>query len=105
MDDYVAFARARKLRIVQIFETHVHADHMSGCRRLTARTGATIAISTHAHVRYPSTALYDGAAFSINNVTVQTLATPGHSPDSLTYCIRDPESGNETILTGDCLFV
>jgi glyoxylase-like metal-dependent hydrolase (beta-lactamase superfamily II)/rhodanese-related sulfurtransferase len=105
VDDYVGLARERGLRIVQIFETHVHADHVSGCRRLAARTGATIAIGAAAHVGYPATALHDGAAFSIGGVSIRAVETPGHSPDSLSFLLRDAETGQEHLLTGDCLFV
>lgn len=103
---YLGLARQQDLQITHIFETHVHADHVSGATRLAARTGATILLHRDAVVTYSHRSLDDGEEIVVGPVTFQVIHTPGHSLDSMSLLIRDKD-GNAPprLLSGDTLFV
>lgn len=104
VEDYLAAARSEGLRIVAIFETHPHADFVSGHLELTRRTGAPIYVSHKAPVAYPHRALRDGEGVMVGSLEVVAIETPGHSPDSMSFLVR--EGGNPvSVFTGDTLFV
>ncbi len=100
-------ARERGMRIEAILSTHVHADHRSGERALSAATGAPIYYHKNANLDFPFTALDDGTEISLGNVIIRALHTPGHTPESACYLVTDLSRGNEPwmALTGDTLFV
>jgi hydroxyacylglutathione hydrolase len=96
------------MRIEAIVNTHVHADHRSGERRLRdAAGGATIYLHADAGVQYPFSPLPDGAEISLGNVSVRALHTPGHTPDSVSLLVTDHSRAADPwmVLTGDTLFV
>ncbi|HEX6475744.1 MAG TPA: molybdopterin-dependent oxidoreductase [Acidimicrobiales bacterium] len=105
--EYLEEAAARSLRIERVIETHVHADFLSGHLELAAETGADICYGEAASVDFDIEALRDGERISLGDVTLQVLATPGHTPESI--CIVVYEHGEDTVpygvLTGDTLFV
>src|SRR6187551_2998974 len=104
VDDYIAEAEQNGLRIVAIFNSHPHADFASGFRELAERTGAKVYVSRHAPATYERVAARDGERIKIGSLEVELLETPGHSPDSLSFLVR--ESGQPVaIFTGDLLFV
>jgi len=104
VDDYLADAEREGLRIVAIFNSHPHADFASGFRELAQRTGAKTYVSHLAPAKYERVAAKDGERIHVGSVEVELLETPGHSPDSLSFLVR--ESGRpEAIFTGDLLFV
>ena len=107
VDEYVALARRKGLVVTDIFETHVHADHVSGNQALAAKCGARIRIHPAAEAAYPHTPVEDGNEVSIGAVSLKILHTPGHTPDSIALLVTDLSRGGEPwfVLTGDTLFV
>jgi hydroxyacylglutathione hydrolase len=83
IDPYLRIAEDHDLRIARIFETHNHADHLSGRGRLSAATGATIHISCDAGVDYEHDALSDGDRRELGGVRITALAAPGHRPEHM----------------------
>src|SRR5580700_2380810 len=81
VDDYLETAEREKLRIVAIFETHPHADFVSGHLELAERTGAPIYISHRAPAAYPHKSASDGDVVRVGSLEIRCLETPGHSPD------------------------
>jgi glyoxylase-like metal-dependent hydrolase (beta-lactamase superfamily II) len=108
IDRYLAFADERGLRIQRVFLTHFHADFIAGHLELRDRTGATIYLGAAAKAEYPFTPLADGAIVQFGQVRLQALATPGHTPESISMTVYDlARSDTEpyAVLTGDTLFV
>jgi len=104
---YLKAAETHGLKIKHIFETHLHADFVSGHIELAARTGATIHISAKAEAAFPHAALQDGTETKIGNVRIQALETPGHTPEGMCLVITDEEKSSQpwAVLTGDTLFI
>jgi rhodanese-related sulfurtransferase/glyoxylase-like metal-dependent hydrolase (beta-lactamase superfamily II) len=108
IEQYLAFAREHDLRITHVFLTHLHADFIAGHLELRERTGATICLGAAAHVEYPFLAMHDGAAIDLGRTRIQTLETPGHTPESISPLLFDLDRDNTApyaVLTGDTLFV
>jgi glyoxylase-like metal-dependent hydrolase (beta-lactamase superfamily II) len=106
VDVYLEQAASEGLTIERIIETHVHADFLSGHLELAARTGAVISYGVGAGVEFPIAELRDGERLSLGDVTLEVLATPGHTPESI--CIVVYEHRDDVpygVLTGDTLFV
>ena len=105
--EYLEEAASHGLTIERVIETHIHADFLSGHLELAARTGATISYGAGATVEFPIETLSDGQRLSIGEVTLEILATPGHTPESI--CIAVYERADDRlpygVLTGDTLFV
>src|SRR6516162_2682879 len=104
---YLEEAAARGLTIERVIETHVHADFLAGHLELAARAGAVICFGEGADVAFPAETLRDGQRLSLGQVTLEILATPGHTPESI--CIVVYEHPDDEVpygvLTGDTLFV
>ena len=107
IDEYLELAQYMGVTIEHIFETHNHADHVSGHGRLAAATGAKIHINAGADVAYDHEPLADGQEVRIGAVSVRALYTPGHRPEHTAYLVIDNHRGPEpwAVLTGDSLFV
>ena len=108
VDIYLQAAAEQNLKIRHIFETHLHADFVSGHKELAARTGATIYIGAEAKAAFPHTALRDGDEVKIGAVRIRALATPGHTPEGMCFVITDEEKSSaqpHAVLTGDTLFI
>jgi glyoxylase-like metal-dependent hydrolase (beta-lactamase superfamily II)/rhodanese-related sulfurtransferase len=107
IDEYLELARYMSVRIEHIFETHNHADHVSGHGRLAAATGATIVIHRDAQPSYDHRPFADGDEFQLGALTVRALHTPGHRPEHTAFALIDTRRGAEpwAVLTGDTLFV
>ena len=107
VDAYVAFARARKMRISQVIDTHVHADHRSGGVELARQTGAAYRLHESADVDVPFRPMKDGEEIELGNTRVRVLHTSGHSPESVSLLVTDLKRGTDPwfVLTGDTLFV
>lgn len=105
--EYVAGAARYGMKIEAIINTHVHADHRSGARRLAEAVSAPIFFHRSADVRYDFRALDDGDEISLGNVVIRALHTPGHTPESLALLVTDLTRSTEPwmVLTGDTLFV
>jgi DMSO/TMAO reductase YedYZ molybdopterin-dependent catalytic subunit/rhodanese-related sulfurtransferase/glyoxylase-like metal-dependent hydrolase (beta-lactamase superfamily II) len=104
---YVEEARTRGLAIERVIETHVHVDFLSGHLELAAQTGAVISFGEGARVEFPIEALADGQRLSLGEVTLEILATPGHTLESICVAVYDRGSDEvpSAVLTGDTLFV
>jgi hydroxyacylglutathione hydrolase len=89
---YLAAARRANTRITHILETHIHNDYVTGARELAARTGATIVASAGAHLAYEHQPVQDGNRFQVGELSFQVLATPGHTPEHVSYVLYKPES-------------
>jgi glyoxylase-like metal-dependent hydrolase (beta-lactamase superfamily II) len=107
VDAYIAFARAKKLSITQVVDTHVHADHRSGGAELARKAGAEYRLHESADVDVPFVPMRDGDEIEVGNTRVRVLHTPGHSPESVSLLVTDLKRGPEPwfVLTGDTLFV
>jgi glyoxylase-like metal-dependent hydrolase (beta-lactamase superfamily II)/rhodanese-related sulfurtransferase len=105
IDVYLALAKERKAQIQYIFETHFHADFVSGHLDLAEATGATIVYGPNTVTKYPVHVAKDLEIFSLGNISIQVLHTPGHTLESSCYLLKDEEGNNKAIFTGDTLFV
>ena len=107
VDIYLQAAEEQKLTIRHIFETHLHADFVSGHKELAARTGARIYIGAKAGAGFPHVALRDGFELQFGKVRMTALETPGHTPESTCLLITDTEKSLVpwAVLTGDTLFI
>jgi len=103
IDHYVRLAGDHGWRITRVFDTHLHADHLSGARDLAEATHATLHLNPADAFRFPFTPLTDQEHFELSDRTtlsVSTLHTPGHTTGSTVYAI-----GDRVLFTGDTLFV
>ncbi len=107
VDLYLQAAAEQNLRIRHIFETHLHADFVSGHKELAARTGAQIYIGAHAKASFPHVPLTDGFELKMGAVRIRALETPGHTPESYCFLLTDEEDSPQpvSVLTGDTLFI
>ena len=93
------------VKLKYIFETHFHADFVSGHVDLSKKTGATIVYGPNANPSYEVHVAKDGEQFKIGNVIIETLHTPGHTMESTTWKLIDENGKDEAIFTGDTLFL
>jgi len=107
VDIYLEAAEKHGLQIKHIFETHLHADFVSGHKELAARTGATIYIGKAAEATFPHVPLTDGYELRVGQIKIKALETPGHTPESCCFVITDEEKSPApwAVLTGDTLFI
>jgi len=105
--EYLDIATSEGMRITHIFETHVHADHVSGAQDLRAMTGAAIHIHESAGVGYEQVPLKAGDVFTLGAARIEVLHTPGHTPNSVSLLVADliRAEAPQMVLTGDLLFV
>ncbi len=104
---YLEAAEKNGLKIRHIFETHLHADFVSGHKELAARTGAQIYIGSKAEAQFPHVAVSDGFILKAGAIRVAALETPGHTPESLCLVITNESKSPKpwAVLTGDTLFL
>jgi hydroxyacylglutathione hydrolase len=105
IDSYIELARERKTRIKYIFETHFHADFVSGHLDLAQATGAPIVYGPGTETKFPVHIAKDGETFKVGDLTIEVLHTPGHTLESSCYLLKDPTGKNHCVFTGDTLFV
>ena len=106
VDIYLKAAEEQHLKIRHIFETHLHADFVSGHKELAARTGATIYIGAEAKATFPHSALRDGDEVLVGATRVRALVTPGHTPEGMCFVVtQENSSALHAVLTGDTLFI
>src|SRR5271165_123359 len=107
VDIYLKTADEQGLKIGHIFETHLHADFVSGHKELAARTGAKIYIGAEAKAAFPHVPLTDGFEVRIGDVRIRALETPGHTPESICLVVTDESQSSQpcVVLTGDTLFI
>jgi len=102
---YLDKLQAEGARLKYIFETHFHADFVSGHLDLAKATGATIVYGPKATTTFEKIEAADGQVFELGAVTFQVLHTPGHTPESTTFLLRDENGKDTAIFTGDTLFI
>jgi glyoxylase-like metal-dependent hydrolase (beta-lactamase superfamily II)/rhodanese-related sulfurtransferase len=102
---YLGLARERNAVIKYIFETHFHADFVSGHLDLGKKTGAPIVYGPQTLTRYPVHVAKDGEIFRLGNVSIEVLHTPGHTLESTCYLLKDTTGEPSALFTGDTLFV
>ena len=107
VDLYLKAAEEQGLKITHIFETHLHADFVSGHVELARRTGAKIYISEKAEAAFPHEPLREGSEITLGKVRIRALETPGHTPESMCLAVIDEERSSQpwAVLTGDTLFI
>jgi glyoxylase-like metal-dependent hydrolase (beta-lactamase superfamily II)/rhodanese-related sulfurtransferase len=107
VDIYLKAADEQSLKIRHIFETHLHADFVSGHKELAARTGAKIYIGAQANAEFPHVPFTDGFEVKMGAVRIRALETPGHTPESVCLVITDEEKSAQpcAVLSGDTLFI
>jgi hydroxyacylglutathione hydrolase len=102
---YIEMAEEKRAKIKYIFETHFHADFVSGHVTLSEKTGASIIYGPNANPSFKATIATDGQEFKLGNLTIIALHTPGHTMESTTYLLRDAEGKDTAIFSGDTLFL
>lgn len=102
---YIDKANSNNAKIKYIFETHFHADFVSGHVDLAKKTGATIVYGPGAETSYDIHSAKDNEDFNIGNITIKALHTPGHTLESTTYLLIDENGKNHAIFSGDTLFL
>jgi hydroxyacylglutathione hydrolase len=104
---YLQAAEANGVAIRHIFETHLHADFVSGHQELASRTAARIYIGAQAEATFPHVAVEDGFHLQVGKLRVAALETPGHTPESICLVITNEEKSPApwAVLTGDTLFL
>lgn len=102
---YIAKAKERGVKIKYIFETHFHADFVSGHIDLAKETGAEIVYGPGAETKYQVINAKDGQEFRVGKITFRVLHTPGHTPESACYLLLDENGKEHAVFTGDTLFV
>ncbi|GHC62160.1 MBL fold metallo-hydrolase [Ulvibacter litoralis] len=102
---YIDKAEAANAKIKYIFETHFHADFVSGHITLAKATGASIVYGPTAKPAFDAVIATDGQEFKLGNITIVALHTPGHTMESTTYLVKDENGKDTAIFSGDTLFL
>lgn len=105
IDEYLDLAKERKATIKYIFETHFHADFVSGHLDLSKATGAPIVYGPGTETTFKVHVAKDREKFSIGNIQIEVLHTPGHTLESTCYLLKDESGKDHCVFTGDTLFV
>lgn len=105
VDQYIKKAEEAGVKIKYIFETHFHADFVSGHLELSKQTGAPIIYGPQTRTRFDVTVAADGDEFSVGKLKLKVLHTPGHTLESTCYLLHDEAGREHCIFTGDTLFV
>jgi glyoxylase-like metal-dependent hydrolase (beta-lactamase superfamily II)/rhodanese-related sulfurtransferase len=105
IDSYIKKADALNAKIKYIFETHFHADFVSGHITLSEKTGAHIVYGPMANPTYDVIIAEDRQEFKVGNITIVALHTPGHTMESTTYLLKDENGKDHCIFSGDTLFL
>ncbi len=105
IDLYIALAKERNATIKYIFETHFHADFVSGHLDLSKAAKAPVVYGPGAETAFDVIVATDGQLFSVGNITLEVLHTPGHTLESSCFLLRDENRKPHAVFTGDTLFV
>lgn len=107
VDPYVRLASRKGLRITHVIDSHAHADHVSGARRLAASTGAALLLPAGMEASYPADRLSDGDRIRLGEVSLEVVHAPGHRPEQINLVVRDLDRADEPwcVLTADFLLV
>ncbi len=105
VESYIEQARADNAKIKYIFETHFHADFVSGHVTLSKQTGAAIVYGPLANPSFEAIIAEDNQEFKLGGITIKVLHTPGHTMESTTYLLKDRNGKDHAIFSGDTLFL
>ena len=105
IDEYLQLASSRNATIKYIFETHFHADFVSGHLDLAAATGASIVYGPNTETSFKVTIAKDEEIFNVGKIAIKILHTPGHTLESTCYLLFDENNKEHCVFTGDTLFV
>jgi len=107
VDQYLDEAEQLGMKIRYIIETHLHADFVSGHHELAERSGAQIVFGAKAGATFEHLGVHDGDVLQIGRVRLRMMETPGHTPESISVLIEDPDEPGKPkkVLTGDTLFI
>jgi hydroxyacylglutathione hydrolase len=105
IDPYIQRAKMDNVKIKYIFETHFHADFVSGHVDLARATGATIVFGPGAQTTFKSHIAKDGEVFEVGDVSFKVLHTPGHTMESTCFLLIDEKGNDNSVFTGDTLFI
>ncbi|MFZ6001975.1 MAG: MBL fold metallo-hydrolase [Bacteroidota bacterium] len=104
-EPYIELAKKRGTKIKYVFETHFHADFVSGHIDLSKKVNAPIVYGPEANTRYEVINAKDGEQFNVGKLKIKVLHTPGHTPESSCFLLFDEAGKEHAIFTGDTLFV
>ncbi|WP_445748556.1 MBL fold metallo-hydrolase [Polaribacter sp.] len=105
VQDYIDRAAKDNAKIKYIFETHFHADFVSGHVTLAEKTGAKIVFGPTAKTNFDALIAEDNQVFTIGNITITALHTPGHTMESTCYLLKDENGKDHALFSGDTLFL
>ena len=105
VDVYISKAKTSNSKIKYIFETHIHADFISGHLNLAKKSGAEIVYGPKAETSFENIVAKDYQEFKIGDITIVAIHTPGHTIESTTYLLKDSSGKDYAIFTGDTLFL
>jgi hydroxyacylglutathione hydrolase len=111
IDTYLEIAKQNNMQITHVFETHIHADFLSGARELAAVTGAKMYLSDEGgegwQYAFAHEGLKHGQQLMVGNLKIEVLHTPGHTPESISFLLTDTPASKEPVMlfTGDFVFV
>ena len=105
VDQYIKLAKQSNSKIKYVFETHFHADFVSGHLSLASLTGAQIVFGPKADPSYDALIASDNQVFKIGEVSLTVLHTPGHTLESTSFLLKDKNGNEYCIFTGDTLFL
>ena len=102
---YIEMAAERGAKIKYVFETHFHADFVSGHLSLAKQTGAQIVFGPTAKTDFEVVIAEDNQVFELGNISIKVLHTPGHTMESSCYLLRDEKGEDKAVFSGDTLFL
>lgn len=102
---YIQKAERNNATIKYVFETHFHADFVSGHLDLSKKTGAPIVYGPDANPGFEALIAKDGQEFKVGNITFKVLHTPGHTMESTSYLLKDESGKDVALFSGDTLFI
>ncbi|MFN5319731.1 MAG: MBL fold metallo-hydrolase [Bacteroidia bacterium] len=105
VQQYINKAKKNGAQIKYVFETHFHADFVSGHLDLSQQTGAPIIYGPHAHPDFKAHVAADNEIFRIGNITLKAIHTPGHTLESTCYLLLDEQGHAKALFSGDTLFI
>ncbi len=104
VDRYLDTAASHGWKIIAVFETHIHADFVSGALETSHTTGAPVYLPEQAQAQFPHTVLQPGRRIQLGTLTVESIASPGHTPEHVSF-LFGPDSDAPALFSGGSLIV